>query len=176
MHFLMNKRLEVNMKHNLCWCVRVVLLSFVCSCMIIVAQHTTQDAQATKHYQVYINDVPVNYFALRTSEPPQIMLPFLALVESLGGTISWQNDTVACLSFAGKTWEFDFEHVRLCSIGSSSNLLCPPPGSTEGIHIIKSEREAYIDSSSLGFVLYNYLCVKMVDINDAQQVVRIYTK
>ena len=164
------------MKHKLYWCVCLLLLSLVCSCVIIVAQRTTQDAHAPNHYQMYIDDVPVNYYALRTSAPPRIMLPFLALVESLGGTISWQNDTVACLSFAGETWAFDFEHVRLCPIGSSSNLLCPPPGSTEGINIIKSEQEAYIDSLSLGFVLYNYLCVKMVDIDDAQQVIRIYTK
>ena len=164
------------MKHAIYTGLILVLIAVVCTYVIFEMKYVAQNAQTQLHYDVYIDDVQATYYAMRTSDTPYIMMPFLALVESLGGTISWQSDTIACLSFAGKTWEFDFEHVRLYPNGSSSNLLCPPPGSPEGIHIIKSEQEAYIDSLSLGFVLYNYLCVKMVDIDDAQQVIRIYTK
>lgn len=164
------------MKHIIRIGLFLLLLSFVCTCVVLTTSYVKQDARTQTHYHVYIDDVQAAYYAMRTPDTPYIMLPFLALVESLGGTVSWENDTTAYLSFAGKTWEFDFEHVRLFPKGSSSNLLCPPPGSTEGMHTIKSKRDAYVDSKSLEHLLRNYLCVKMVDIDDAQRVVRIYTK
>ena len=150
----------------------LVLLAMVCIYVIFEAQ----DAQEHPYYDVYIDDVQVNFCAMRTSETPYLMYPVLGLIESLGGTISWQNDTVAYLSFADRTWEFNLEHVRLTSIGGIGNLLFPPPGSTEGVHIIKSKRDAYVDTRTLEHLLWNYLYVRKIDIDDAQQVVRLYTK
>ncbi len=167
------------MKRIFCKWWPLFLLLFVCVCVMIIVSSQLQmrkDTLPQDYYRVYVNDKAVDFYAKTSPATPHIMLPVLALFESLGKPATWQSDTVAHLSIADKTWKFDLADVSLRPLGSHSDVLVPPPGSKEGKHFERNERDAYVDSGSLGHVLYDYLCVRMVDIDDAQRVIRIYTK
>lgn len=151
-----------------------LILSLACISMGVLAA-----SQCIKHddlpqglYRVYVNDEAVDYYARRSESSPYIMLPFLSLVESMGETVTWKSDTVAQLTCSDRTWEFDIESGRLTQLGSSSNLLSPPPGDI-GIWTEATDRDAYVDVRSLHFFLSVYLDAKIVKIDDQQRVVRI---
>ena len=151
-----------------------LMLSLACVGMGIFAASKLfkQDDLPQDLYRVYVNDKAVDYHARRSESSPYIMLPVLLLAESLGETVTWKSDTVAHLTRSDGTWEFDVESGCLTPLGSSSNLLCPPPGYI-GIWTEKTDRDAYVDLRSLQLVLCEYFGVKNVEVNDRQRVVRI---
>lgn len=157
----------------------LLVLAVVCTYIIFETRYVSQEGQTQTYYAVYIDDVQVDYHAMRTSESPHVMLPVLALIESLGGTVSWQSDAVAYVTFLDILWEFNMksEQVLLRPVGSnSSGILYPPLGSTVGIFSLKVDRDAYIDSLSLQTLLFNYFRIRSVNVDDDQLVIQIYTK
>lgn len=162
------------MKRRLCKAVVPWVLSLACIGLGIFAASRLfrQDDLPQDLYRVYVNGEAMDYYAKRTESSPYVMVPFLALVESLGQPVVWKSDTVAEVTASGRTWEFDIDSGRLTGQGSSSNLLCPPPGGI-GIWTETCDHDAYVDLRSLYFFLTEYLDAQIVE-NDAQQrVIRI---
>lgn len=162
------------MKRRPCKAVVPSVLAFACIGVLFVAsQLFRQDDLPQDFYRVYVNGEAVDYYAKRTESSPYVMLPFLALVASLEQPVVWKSDTVAEVTCCNRTWEFDIDSVCLTEQGSSSNLLCPPPGGIGGIWTETCDHDAYVDLRALCFFLTEYLDAKIVE-NDAQQrVIRI---
>ena len=166
------------MKYKLfnCWFRLLLILTCVFMMLFLTAQFHKRNKLPQGYYYVKINNELAGYYAKYTpSAPYNIMLPFVSLVESLGGTFDWQNDTEAYLLLNGDTYIFDLESVSLCPPGSKSDLLFPPAGFT-GRSTEKTEKEAYVDGRTLHFFLIRYLDARIAEIDDEQQLVILETK
>lgn len=161
------------MSLKLRWKIWIPLLLMLCCAGVIAvmaAQQHGKDEPPEGYYRVLIDDKEVDWYAKRSAD--KLMLPFLALAESLGIPADWQNNTVAHLSFAGKTWAFNIKDGSLKQLGTNSDMLLPPPGSAEGKWMEPAEQDAYIDTISLGGFLREYI-TRMDVVDEELQVVRI---
>lgn len=158
----MNKRWKV-------WL--LIFLAAVAAIAVISAQMHKPDELPEGYYSVFVNDKAMNWFTKRSVD--KVLLPFLALTESVGISADWQSDTVAHLSFADRTWVFDLSDGSLKQLGTNSDVLFPPPGSMGGKRMEAVERDVYIDTISLGLFLREYMGARIDEIDEAQRVVRI---
>ena len=152
----------------------LLFLLVLCCTGIVVAFVACQHGQTELppgHYRVYVDGKEMEWH-IKTSED-RLMLPFLALAESLGIPIEWQSDTTAHLSFADRTWMFDLSDVSLKQLGSNSNVLMPPPGSTSGRRTEVAEQDAYISMDSAGWFICEYMNIRIDAIDKEQREVRI---
>lgn len=149
-----------------------LLLALACAGLIItISVRHEQEELPPEHFRVYVQDTLVDWYAKDAAGT--LMLPFLALAESLGIPHEWQSDSIAHLSFADRTWVFDLSDVSLKQLGSNSNMLMPPPGSTSGRRTEVIERDAYISSESLYLFLAEYMNTRIDAIDEERQEVRI---
>ena len=155
------------------WKIWIPLLLMLC-CAGVIAVMTVQygkDEPPEVFYRVLIDDKEVDWYAKRSVG--KLMLPFLALAESLGIPADWQNDATAHLSFADRTWVFSTKDGSLKQLGANSDALLPPPGSIEGKWTETAEQDVYIDTISLGWFLREYIAARIEGVDEEQQVVRI---
>ena len=155
------------------WKIWIPLLLMLC-CAGVIAVMTVQhgkDEPPEGFYRVLIDDKEVDWYAKRSVG--KLMLPFLALAESLGIPADWQNDATAHLSFADRTWVFRTKDGSLKQLGANSDVLLPPPGSIEGKWTETAEQDVYIDTISLGWFLREYIAARIEGVDEEQQVVRI---
>ena len=155
------------------WKIWISLLLMLC-CAGVIAVMTMQygkDEPPEGFYRVLIDDKEVDWYAKRSVG--KLMLPFLALAESLGIPADWQNDATAHLSFADRTWVFSTKDGSLKQLGANSDVLLPPPGSIEGKWTETAEQDVYIDTISLGWFLREYIAARIEGVDEEQQVVRI---
>ncbi len=83
------------MKRKFCKWWPIFLLLFVCVCAIIIVPsqlRMRKDTPPQGYYRVYVNDKAVDFFAKISPANPRVMLPVLALFESLGQPVTWQSD------------------------------------------------------------------------------------
>ena len=151
----------------------LLLLVLACAGLVITisAQRHEQETLLPAHYRVYVQDELVDWYA-KDSEG-MLMLPFVALAESLGIPADWQSDAVAHLSFDNRTWVFDLADGSLKQLGSNSDVLIPPPGSVGGKRTEAVERDAYIDIGSHQWFVREYMGACIDEIDEVQRVVRI---
>ena len=155
------------------WKIGIPLLLMLCCAGVIAvmaAQQHGKDEPPEGCYRVLIDDKEVDWYAKRSAD--KLMLPFLALAESLGIPADWQNNTAAHLSFAGRTWVFNTEDGSLKQLGANSDVLFPPPGSAEGKWMEAAEQDVYIDTLSLYWFLRQYIA-RIDPIDEELQVVKI---
>lgn len=156
------------------WKIGIPLLLMLCCAGVIAvmaAQQHGKDEPPEGYYRVLIDDKEVDWYAKRSVG--KLMLPFLALAESLGIPADWQNDATAHLSFADRTWVFSTKDGSLKQLGANSDVLLPPPGSIEGKWTETAEQDVYIDTISLGWFLREYIAARIEGVDEEQQVVRI---
>lgn len=151
----------------------LLLLVLACAGLVIMisAQRHGEEELLPGHYRVYVQDKLVDWYA-KDSEG-MLMLPFVALAESLGIPADWQSDAVAHLSFDNRTWVFDLADGSLKQLGSNSDVLIPPPGSVGGKRTEAVERDAYIDMGSLHWFVSEYMGACIDEIDEAQREIRI---
>lgn len=155
------------------WKIWIPLLLMLC-CAGVIAVMTVQygkDEPPEGFFRVLIDDKEVDWYAKHSVG--KLMLPFLALAESLGIPADWQNDATAHLSFADRTWVFSTKDGSLKQLGANSDVLLPPPGSIEGKWTETAEQDVYIDTVSLGWFLREYIAARIEGVDEEQQVVRI---